>query len=149
MLVAVIFKHVVERAKSHSRSVVPSGKGNIVVAGKVGRKGLSPNFSLVEHVVNDFQGLFIGIHIIEGKNGLNLSPPFVIVLGQAGSSQPLLDSFFNFSQILFLSVKGQGMVFFKMLVRAVEDGMQLISNDIVADPHLVDNILNLQGSRQK
>ena len=40
-------------------------------------------------------------------------------------------------------------MFFKMFVRAVEDGMQLIGNDIVADAHLVDNVLDLQGSRQK
>ena len=149
VFVAMIFQHVVERAKSHSRSLVPSGKGNIVVASKVGRKGVPSNFPLVEHIVNDFQGLFIRIHIIEGKNGLDLSSPFVIVLGQGGSSQPLLDSFLNFGQVLLLGVKGQRLVFFKMFVRAVEDGMQLIGNDIVADAHLVDNVLDLQGSRQK
>ena len=119
------------------------------MSGKVGRKGVSSDFPLVEHVVNDFQSLFIGIYIIEGENGLNLSSPFVIVLGQTGPSQPLLDSFLNFIQVLFLCVKGQRMVFLKMFVRAVEDSMQLISNDIVSDPHFVDNILNLQGSSQK
>ena len=79
--VTMVLEHIVERTKGHSRSMIPSSEGNIIVACIVGWQRATSHFSGVENVVDDLKSSLVRVYIIECKNCLYLPSPLMNIMG--------------------------------------------------------------------
>jgi hypothetical protein len=145
---AVLLEHVVEGPESHPRSVVPSCKSNVVLRGKVRRQLKPIPLSLREQVMDDCKCCLIRTDIVEGEDSLYFLSPFVVATRKTTPSQPPFHLFLDFFDVFPVNVEGKRRVCFQLLVHAVVDGVQLISENVVGDAHIEHNLLYFQRTSQ-
>lgn len=146
MSFAMVFKHIVEWSKSHSRPMIASSEGNIIMSSKIGRKFESSSLFLMEYVMNNFKGLFVWVDIVECKNSSDLLPPIMISSGKRVPSKSFLNSLCHLLRVLPMHIESQLRMFSQKLSGTMENRVEFVSCNIISDSHIIHYVCDFERS---